>query len=500
MKALRGFLRVLRGDFARALAEAGTSSLGGLNSWLPWAYYRMGMYATVAALPLKPGRRRHVMPAVVSLAACGQHDRARQMLAAAQWRGTPARLRVALADALAPFMPVEALQLLESVQEAASPALHAALLLRTNQTQRARELLANAKNSGQAARYPELYLYQTMAEPDRPAQQLERLNRFFAAHGLPPVALCNPHEAPGPCNVKLPDLPAMQDGPLVSVLMTTFQTGARASVAIESLLNQTYRNLEIIVVDDASADDTPELVESWARKDARVRLLRLRTNGGTYLAKSMGLQLARGEFVTCHDSDDWSHPLKIEMQVRPLLDDASLVATTSHWVRMQDDGVFYARPVHTLMRLNPSSPLFRRELVLQRMGAWDCVRTGADSEFHARLRLVFGKDAVKRIVKPLSLGSHRVGSLMTAEDTGYSDAGVSPQRLAYWEAWAGWHLDCLRHGKVPRLPLDLEALSAGRVFAAPEEICVTPEQVRAAQNQVRQLRLLADASSDPVFV
>lgn len=503
MKALRDLRHLLRGDFARALSDVDASTLHGLHSWVPWAYYRIGMYATVAALPLQPGRRRHVMPAVVSLAACGQHDRARKMLAAARWRGTPARLRVALADALAPFMPVEALQLLESVQEVASPALHAALLLRTNQPARARGVLATALNSGQAARYPELHLYQTMASPDQPQQQLERINLFFEAHGLSPVALCNPQVAPGPCNVKLPDLldlPVVADGPLVSVLMTTFQTGARASVAIESLLNQTYRNLEIIVVDDASTDDTPELVERWALKDKRVKLLRLQTNGGTYLAKSMGLQLARGEFVTCHDSDDWSHPLKIEMQVRPLLENASLVATTSHWVRMQDDGVFYARPVHTLMRLNPSSPLFRRELVLQRMGAWDCVRTGADSEFHARLRLVFGKNAVKRIAKPLALGSHRVGSLMTADDTGYSDTGISPQRLAYWEAWAGWHLDCLRRGTLPHLPLDLTKLSESRLFDAPEEICVRPEQVSAARQQTRQYMLHLGVSSDPVFI
>ena len=60
-------------------------------------------------------------------------------------------------------MPVEALQLQESVHEAASSALHAALLLRTNQTQRARELLAEALNQGQAVRYPELFLYQTIA-------------------------------------------------------------------------------------------------------------------------------------------------------------------------------------------------------------------------------------------------------------------------------------------------------------------------------------------------
>ncbi len=273
----------------------------------------------------------------------------------------------------------------------------------------------------------------------------------------------------------------LENGPLVSVLMTTFRTGERASVAIDSLLNQTYRNLEIIVVDDASGDATPDLVEAWARKDARVRLLRLSANGGTYLAKSMGLQLARGEFVTCHDSDDWSHPVKIERQVRPLLDDASLVATTSHWVRMQDDGMFYARPVHPLMRFNPSSPLFRREVVLKRMGAWDMVRTGADSEFHARLKLVFGKQAVKRIAQPLALGSHREGSLMTAGDTGYSDTGVSPQRLAYWQAWGAWHIDCLRKGVLPQLPLDLEVLAQERPFIAPQEIVVTAEQVRQAK-------------------
>jgi len=109
-------------------------------------------------------------------------------------------------------------------------------------------------------------------------------------------------------------MPAAADGPLVSVLMTTFNTGERASAAIQSLLNQTYRNLEIVVVDDASQDDTPDLIATWARKDARVRLLRLPKNGGTFLAKNVGLTAARGDFVTCHDSDDWSHPLKIELQ------------------------------------------------------------------------------------------------------------------------------------------------------------------------------------------
>jgi len=470
-----------RKDYARALATARSGGPGGLSSWHPDAYYRLGMYSTVTSLPLGPAASRHVIPAVVSLAACGQQARAREVLAAVRWQRIPARQRVALADALAPFMPAEALQLLETVRETASPALHAALLLRNGHVQRARHLLAAALKAEQAARYPELHLYQTMANPGTPQQQLKRLNCFFAAHDLPPVELRDPAMPPNPCNVQVPAALASMDGPLVTVLMTTFRTGERASVAIESLLNQTYRNLEIIVVDDASQDETPDLVAAWARKDARVRLLRLPTNGGTFLAKNMGLQLAHGEFVTCHDSDDWSPPLKIEQQVRPLLHDSALVATLSYYVRMQDDGMFYARPVHPLMRLNISSPLFRRDLVLQRMGAWDCVRTGADSEFYARLRLVFGKQALKRIGKPLMLGAHRMGSLTTAKDTGHSDVSVSPQRLAYQEAWGAWHLDCLRRGDLPCLPQDLVALSEHRLFAAPAEICVSAEQVRAAQ-------------------
>lgn len=121
------------------------------------------------------------------------------------------------------------------------------------------------------------------------------------------------------------------------------------------------------------------------------------------------------------------------------------------------------------------------------MGAWDCVRTGADSEFYARLRLVFGKRAIKRVVQPLALGSHREGSLMTASDTGYSDTGISPQRLAYWEAWGAWHIDCLRQERLPHLPLDLTELAANRPFAAPEEICVSVQQVKAAQQEVQAI-------------
>ena len=480
------------GEFAQALAGFRE------DSWLmesglglrcrSQAFYRIGMYATAATLPVSASNWHAAWPVAVSLAACGHHERSREILRRLPWDSIPVSKKVALATALSPFMPDESLRLLQALGDAAPAPLYAGVLLRTGNRLQAQQVVRQALRDRQVQKYPELRLFETMAEQDaEPLKQLERLNAFLQSQGVPLLALRMQDQPPAPCNVTVAQALPPVHGPLVSVLMTTYRTGERVSAAIASLLSQSYHNLEIIVVDDASGDATPDIVDTWARRDARVRLIRLPVNGGTYLAKSIGLQLARGEFVTCHDSDDWSHSVKIERQVQPLLEDKTLVATTSQLIRMQDDGMFYARSVYPLARFNPSSPLFRRELVIQRMGGWDMVRTGAYSEFYARLCLVFGNQAIKRIAQPLSLGSHREGSLMTASDTGYSDSGVSPQRLAYWEAWSAWHIACLRQGRLPRLPQDLVELAANRPFAAPEEICVSAQQVKAAQEQVQTM-------------
>lgn len=481
-QSLQTLLYVVRGDYLRALAAANNKHSAWNTAWKLRAYYRLRMYAKAADFYSSAHIQKNILlePLLVSLAACGRYGDVQAALCRVDVHQLPLRLRCQLSRRLAPFMPDVALQLLDGVEAVVPPTLWASLLLKTGQYAQAEQVIAQALDRGGLKRYPELGLYQTMAQVTAPQEQLARLNAFLQEHGVPALTLQDTATPPNPCNVVVADALPSMDGPLVTVLMTTFRTGERASVAIQSLLNQTYRNLEIIVVDDASDDATLAHVQAWASRDARVRVLRLPVNGGTYLAKSLGLQMARGEFVTCHDSDDWSHPLKIERQVRPLLEDASLVATTSSWLRMRDDGVFYAWLVHPLLRFNPSSPLFRREQVLKRMGAWDLVRTGADSEFHARLKLVFGASAIKDIQQPLALGAHREGSLMTSGDTGYSAAGFSGTRLAYLEAWAQWHIECLRQGKTPALPCDLRQWVGYRPFAVPSEIAVPELAVQAA--------------------
>jgi glycosyltransferase involved in cell wall biosynthesis len=440
------------------------------------------MYQTVAQSKTHKLGWRGAFAKAISFAACANTQSARDAVEYFCQQNPPLQQRISLIDALVPFMPAEALKLIEALPNT-SLTLRVAILLRNNRVATAQQLLKNASSTA-FTKHPELHLYHTNAFVSTATEQLQQLNNFLCVYGISPLRLRDATQPPSPLNLVAIEPPAAIDGPLVTVLMTTFRTGLRAVAAIESVLQQNYHNIELIVVDDASGDETVTLLRSATKHDKRVRIVELPRNVGTYAAKSIGLAFTTGEFVTCHDSDDWSHPEKIARQVQPLLTNKRLVCTTSNWVRMQDDGFFYARPVHPLMRINPSSLLFRRKQVLQEAGAWDCVRTGADSEFLARLRVVFGSKAICKIKKPLALGSHRADSLMTAANTGHSDAQFSPQRLAYWEAWSHWHIDTLRNNKRPFISTDPMAISSSRPFDAPPEIQVNVDDVRECWNVV----------------
>lgn len=462
-RSLGFFAYLAQARYADAIAQLSPGEWP-RNGWQQMACYRLGMYRTVAHSTWDGKHLQGGMAVAVSLAGCGEHDRATLVVRDLLARHGAGRYQISLADALAPFMPELALSL---VNHGHAPVpLRAALLLRAGGRELAARLINEALlRSGRSAG-AELLLLQTNAVEGSPAEELARMNAFLAQFSLSPVALRDVDQPPGTGNLMPAQRLAPVDGPLVSVIMTAYNTAGRIGAALEGLRAQTWRNLEVVVVDDCSTDETADVVRALAEQDGRIRYFRLPCNAGTYVAKTVGLHRAIGEFVTCHDSDDWSHPMRIERQIRPLLGNRRLVATTSQWVRIEDNGTFYARPVHPLMRLNPASPLFRRSEVVADAGLWDTVRTGADSEFHSRLRLVFGRQAVRRVVQPLAFGAHRADSLMNAPGTGYSEVGLAPHRLAYWEAWTRWHIAELHAGRKPTMP-PMQTLSAGPFECSP---------------------------------
>lgn len=107
----------------------------------------------------------------------------------------------------------------------------------------------------------------------------------------------------------------MQKQPLVTVVIPTYRRAALVARAIESARRQTYANLEIIVVDDGSPDDTEEVVRREAAKDARVRYVRHSMNKGLPAGRNTGIRAARGEYIAFLDDDDEWRTDKIEQQV-----------------------------------------------------------------------------------------------------------------------------------------------------------------------------------------
>lgn len=104
--------------------------------------------------------------------------------------------------------------------------------------------------------------------------------------------------------------------PLVSVVIPSYNRASMIERALNSLIRQTHRNWEALVVDDGSTDNTEELVKGFSVKDTRVKYFRQEKNGGACVARNRGIDESRGEFITFLDSDDEYHPRKIELQVR----------------------------------------------------------------------------------------------------------------------------------------------------------------------------------------
>lgn len=103
----------------------------------------------------------------------------------------------------------------------------------------------------------------------------------------------------------------MYEKDLVSVIVPVYRTEEYLPRCIDSLLSQTYGKLEIILVDDGSPDNCPEICDRYAARDARIKVIHQK-NGGIANARNVGLAAATGEYMTYVDSDDWVENIYVE--------------------------------------------------------------------------------------------------------------------------------------------------------------------------------------------
>ena len=321
--------------------------------------------------------------------------------------------------------------------------------------------------------------------------QVSWLNSLLELHGL---ATLNADSGTKPLTIDdLPELisrvPAKMDGPKISVLMPVFNGEKFIHTALAGLAAQSYRNIEVIVIDDASTDGTVKLVKKFAAADSRFKLIEEKSNGGSYRARNIGLDQATGEFVTVHDADDWSHPQKLELQAAPLVAQPKLLATVSQGIRVAHESLRFLTVANNLfIRKNISSLMFRRLPIAAAIGYWDEVLFGADSEFHERIEAKFGASSVKVVNSgPLSFTRFLTSSL-TGGGYASTQQGITGIRRFYVDSYNFWHAQI----KAGRLSARLDRGSAGRPFAAPPL-----QHDRKAKYSKFELVLVADLTSSP---
>src|SRR5438046_2236540 len=130
----------------------------------------------------------------------------------------------------------------------------------------------------------------------------------------------------------------MSGAPLVTVLMPVFNRDDFVDAAIRSVIEQDFADFELLIVDDGSNDRTPEILQSWTRRDPRIVVITSATNVGIPSALNLGLQHARGTYIARFDSDDLMMPRRLAEQAAVLDRDRGVVLVSCAYEIMDAAG------------------------------------------------------------------------------------------------------------------------------------------------------------------
>lgn len=238
----------------------------------------------------------------------------------------------------------------------------------------------------------------------------------------------------------------MKESCLVSIIMAAYNAENTIGRAIDSILEQTYENFELLVIDDCSIDRTAEIVQRI--QDNRIRLIRNKKNSGVSYARKFGLEAAKGEWIAVLDSDDAWAPDKLEKQLNLCEQkNAELVFTGSafmnsmgervEWVLHVPDEIGYQQLLKQNLISN-SSVLVRKSLYAQNYTIGDQMH----EDFAMWLKILKGGKKAYGIDEPLliyrlsatSKSSNKVKAAIMNWNT-YREVGLNVFVAFYYECW-----------------------------------------------------------------
>ncbi len=199
--------------------------------------------------------------------------------------------------------------------------------------------------------------------------------------------------------------------PLVSVIMPAYNAEKTIAQSILSVINQSYRNWELIVVDDGSTDNTPQIVQKLAHDNSRIQLVSTGRNQGAAKARNVGIKQAIGEFVAFWDSDDICTYRRLERQLHWLLKKRSRIAVVCAYARVDEQGNIVVIN-NKVYRRCLASLMYERKPVIRAIGYIANIPIGEDTDYIERMKARFGQEAVGFLPLPLYFARFSEKSLL----------------------------------------------------------------------------------------
>lgn len=161
---------------------------------------------------------------------------------------------------------------------------------------------------------------------------------------------------------------------LVSIVMPAFNSAGFISESISSVQNQTFENWELLVIDDASRDNTPQVVKDIMTRDPRIKLHSLPANQGAGFARNIGIKASKGTYISFLDADDLWLPHKLEIQLKFMEDQEIEVCYTSYEL-IDEEGRSKGEKIEALGNL-PFKKLLKANYIGNLTGIYHAGRLG----------------------------------------------------------------------------------------------------------------------------
>lgn len=176
--------------------------------------------------------------------------------------------------------------------------------------------------------------------------------------------------------------------PLISIIMTNYNKEKYIEKSINSVLKQDYKNIELIIIDDASIDNSLKIIKNFT--DERIKIYKTSVNYGTYACRNFGILNATGDFITFLDADDYIDKTHIMLKINKIYETGSKAVCTKY-KRFNQIG----KPVSDA-KLCEASILFNKKIISD-IGYFHQVRFGADTEFRKRIETFYGESSITLI-------------------------------------------------------------------------------------------------------